>query len=40
MFYDDPGRWREVMRSSIMLNGAFFNSQRMATQCAQNAYVR
>jgi glycogen phosphorylase len=40
MFYAEPARWREVMRSALVLNGAFFNSQRMALQYAQNAYAR
>lgn len=37
-FYGRPEAYLEVMRSTIALNGSFFNSQRMLRQYAQNAY--
>ncbi len=33
-----PHLWQEVMRSTIALNGSFFNTHRMAGQYAVNAY--
>jgi starch phosphorylase len=38
MFYREPMRFAEVMRSAISLNGSFFNSQRMLSQYVANAY--
>jgi starch phosphorylase len=38
MFYKDQGQWRRVMRSTIALNGSFFNTQRMLEQYVINAY--
>lgn len=38
MFYRQPSRFVEVMRSTISLNGSFFNSQRMISQYVANAY--
>jgi starch phosphorylase len=38
MFYGQPLRFTEVMRSTISLNGSFFNSQRMISQYVANAY--
>lgn len=38
MFYHDRAKYIEVMRHSIALNGAFFNTQRMVTQYVNNAY--
>ena len=38
MFYRQPSRFTEVMRSTISLNGSFFNSQRMLSQYLANAY--
>jgi starch phosphorylase len=38
MFYGRPEAWQTVMRSTIALNGSFFNTQRMLRQYAQNAY--
>lgn len=37
-FYGRPSRFAEVMRSTIALNGSFFNSQRMVSQYVANAY--
>ncbi len=39
MFYGRPQRYIEVMRSSIALNGSFFNTQRMLWQYVGNAYM-
>ena len=38
MFYGLPFAYAEVMRSSIALNGSFFNTQRMVRQYVHNAY--
>jgi starch phosphorylase len=38
MFYGSRGRYNEVMRSSIALNGSFFNTERMIRQYAASAY--
>jgi starch phosphorylase len=38
MFYQQPHSYAEVMRSSIALNGSYFNSQRMMSQYLKNAY--
>ena len=38
MFYGEPLRFVEVMRSAISINGSFFNSQRMLSQYVANAY--
>jgi len=38
MFSNDTGQWRRVMRSTIALNGSFFNTQRMLEQYVINAY--
>lgn len=40
MFYTRLNSFVEVMRSAIALNGAFFNTQRMVSQYALNAYSR
>jgi len=39
MYYGDHDRFAEVMRSTIALNGSFFNTQRMVSQYLQNAYL-
>jgi starch phosphorylase len=39
MFYGNPHRYTEVMRSAIALNGSFFNTQRMVQQYLANAYM-
>jgi len=39
MFYQQPRKYAEVMRSAIALNGSFFNAQRMMFQYLQNAYA-
>lgn len=38
LFYGLPFAYAEVMRSSIALNGSFFNTQRMVGQYVHNAY--
>lgn len=38
MFYGRPTAFAEVMRSTIALNGSFFNAQRMMSQYIENAY--
>ena len=38
MFYQNPRAYAEVMRSTISLNGSFFNAQRMMSQYLKNAY--
>ena len=38
LYYHDHGRFLEIMRHTIALNGAFFNSQRMLLQYVLNAY--
>lgn len=38
MFYNERGRFIDVMRHCIALNGAFFSSQRMLLQYVLNAY--
>ncbi|MBV8630630.1 MAG: alpha-glucan family phosphorylase [Silvibacterium sp.] len=37
-FYKQPEQWRRIMRSTIALNGSYFNTQRMLEQYVQNAY--
>ncbi len=38
LFYKQPDQWRRIMRSTIALNGSYFNTQRMLEQYVQNAY--
>jgi glycogen phosphorylase len=38
LFYQDRAQWRRIMRSTIALNGSFFNTQRMLEQYVINAY--
>ena len=38
LFYGRPNAFGEVMRSTIALNGSFFNTQRMLSQYVRNAY--
>jgi starch phosphorylase len=38
MFYAQPNAYSEVMRSTIAINGSFFNTQRMVAQYVLNAY--
>jgi starch phosphorylase len=38
LYYEQPQQWRRIMRSTIALNGSFFNTQRMLEQYVVNAY--
>jgi len=38
MYYGSPSAYAQVMRSSISLNGSFFNARRMVLQYRENAY--
>ena len=38
MYYKQPEDFARVMRSTIALNGTFFNTQRMVLQYVFNAY--
>jgi glycogen phosphorylase len=38
LYSKDQGQWRRIMRSTIALNGSFFNTQRMLEQYVINAY--
>lgn len=40
LYYQEPDRFAQVMRSAIALNGSFFNTQRMLSQYVANAYAR
>ena len=37
-YYEQPLEWQKIMRSTIALNGAFFNTQRMLQQYIIDAY--
>jgi len=37
-FYSNRGRFIEIMRHAIALNGSFFNTQRMVQQYVLKAY--
>jgi glycogen phosphorylase len=38
LYYGNPEQWRSVMRSTIALNGSFFNTHRMLQEYISNAY--
>jgi starch phosphorylase len=38
LYYQQPLEWLKIMRSTIALNGAFFNTQRMLQQYIVDAY--
>jgi starch phosphorylase len=40
LYYKEPDKFAQVMRSAIALNGSFFNTQRMVSQYLRNAYQR
>ncbi len=40
MFYKERGRYLEVMKHAIAINGSFFNTQRMVQQYITDAYLR
>jgi starch phosphorylase len=39
MYYGRPAAFAGVMRSTIAVNGSFFNTQRMVSQYVANAYA-
>jgi starch phosphorylase len=39
MFYKRPHDYTRIMRSTIAINGSFFNVQRMMLQYMRNAYA-
>src|SRR6267154_46125 len=39
LYYNDRGRFLEVMQHAIALNGSFFNTQRMVQQYITDAYL-
>ena len=39
LFYKDPDKFTQVMRSAVAINGSFFNTQRMMFQYLRNAYA-
>lgn len=39
LFYREPERFAQIMRSAIAFNGSFFNTQRMVTQYVRDAYA-
>src|SRR5262249_47702486 len=38
LYYDEPERWRELMRFVIGLNASYFNTQRMVQEYVVQAY--
>jgi starch phosphorylase len=40
LYYKEPEKYVQVMRSAIAFNGSFFNTQRMLWQYVRNAYAR
>jgi starch phosphorylase len=40
MYYNDRGKFLEVMQHAIAINGSFFNTQRMVQQYITDAYLR
>jgi len=38
LYYQQPDQWRRIMRSTVALNGSYFNTQRMLEQYVQNSY--
>jgi starch phosphorylase len=39
LYYKEPNKFAQLMRSAIALNGSFFNTQRMISQYLRNAYL-
>jgi glycogen phosphorylase len=39
LFYSQPQAWAQIMRSTIAVNGSFFNTQRMISQYLLDAYL-
>src|SRR5437773_12555577 len=40
MYYNDRGKFLEVMQHAVAINGSFFNTQRMVQQYITDAYLR
>ena len=40
LYYNERGRFLEVMQHAIAINGSFFNTQRMVQQYTTDAYLR
>jgi len=40
LYYNDPDGFANVMRSTISLNGSFFNTERMIREYIAKAYFR
>ena len=40
LFYKEPDKFAQVMRSAIALNASFFNTQRMISQYVRNGYAQ
>jgi starch phosphorylase len=40
LYYDDPARWRGMMKQAIANIAYYFNSQRMMRRYATEAYLR
>ena len=40
LYYKEPDKFAQVMRSAIALNGSFFNTERMVSQYVRQAYSR
>ena len=38
LYYRERARYQEVMRHAIALNGSFFNTERMMSEYARQAY--
>jgi starch phosphorylase len=38
LFYEQPDAWRRIMRSTIAINGPYFNTERMLKQYVLRAY--
>ena len=38
LFYEQQDAWRRIMRSTIAINGSYFNTQRMLKQYVRKAY--
>src|ERR1700761_3542905 len=38
LYYQNPEQWHTIMRSTIALNGSFFNTHRMLQEYISNAY--
>ena len=38
LYYGQPDAWRRIMRSTIAINGPYFNTQRMLKQYVLKAY--